>query len=187
MKIIERQIKIRGGNIPYILKRKMGVRYMRLTINKKGELIATLPFFIKISYLENFIKNKSDWILKKITQVKEKPLGLLQKGDRKDYLENKEVAQRLILEKLEGFNEFYHCRYNQVSIRNQHSRWGSCSSRGNLNFNWRVVYLPQKYLDYLVVHELCHLKELNHSPKFWELVAQEIPDYREIKKMMREL
>ncbi|MEA3273469.1 MAG: M48 family metallopeptidase [Patescibacteria group bacterium] len=187
MKIVARQIKLKGTNIPYFLKRKRGVKYMRLSINRKGELIATLPFLFRISYLENFIKNKADWVLRKITQVKEEPPGILQKGNRTNYLNNKNRARRLILKKLEYFNKFYHFQYHRVSIRNQHSRWGSCSSMGNLNFNWRVVYLPQKYLDYLVVHELCHLKELNHSPKFWKLVAQEIPDYREIKKMMREL
>jgi predicted metal-dependent hydrolase len=67
------------------------------------------------------------------------------------------------------YNEHYHFRYNRVSIKMQISRWGSCSRYGNLNFNYGLINLPQELADYVVVHELCHLKEMNHGPKFWAL------------------
>lgn len=63
--------------------------------------------------------------------------------------------------------------------------WGSCSKKGNLNFNWRLIQLPPELADYVIVHELCHLKELNHSQRFWDLVGQAIPDYKERRQALR--
>jgi predicted metal-dependent hydrolase len=68
--------------------------------------------------------------------------------------------------------------YAQVQIRDQRTRWGSCSSRGTLSFNWRLALAPLEVLDYVVVHELCHLREPNHSSRFWRLVASRRPDWR---------
>ncbi|EOT23710.1 hypothetical protein C805_02993 [Eubacterium sp. 14-2] len=74
---------------------------------------------------------------------------------------------------------------NRIAIRNQKTRWGSCSSRGNLNFNWRLVMAPKEILDYVTVHELCHLAYLNHSVQFWKLVEQILPDCRERRSWLK--
>jgi predicted metal-dependent hydrolase len=74
----------------------------------------------------------------------------------------------------------------RIFIREQKSRWGSCSSRGNINYNWRAVMAPPAVVDYLVVHELCHLRQPNHSPAFWELVAAAVPDYKEYRRWLRD-
>lgn len=107
-------------------------------------------------------------------------------GSHKTYLSNKEEARILVLRKLVELNEHYHFVYNRVSIRNQRSRWGSCSKKGNLNFNYRIVELSDELQDYIIVHELCHLGMFNHSKKFWELVAQKIPDHIGARKALRE-
>ena len=73
----------------------------------------------------------------------------------------------------------------RVAIRDQKSRWGSCSQKGNVNFNWKLVMAPPPALDYVVVHELCHLYEFNHSPRFWALVARHMPDYEVWKKWLK--
>lgn len=73
----------------------------------------------------------------------------------------------------------------RVAIRDQKSRWGSCSQKGNLNFNWKLVMAPPEALDYVVVHELCHLHEFNHSPRFWSLVEEQMPDYAVWKKWLK--
>lgn len=72
----------------------------------------------------------------------------------------------------------------RVTIREQKTRWGSCSSKGNLNFNWKLIMAPPEVLDYVVIHELCHLYEFNHSPRFWALVRAQMPDYEAWKKWL---
>ncbi|NBS67881.1 M48 family peptidase [bacterium] len=74
---------------------------------------------------------------------------------------------------------------NSRAVPTGRTRWGSCSKRGNLNFNYRILFLPPHLADYLIVHELCHLKEFNHSPRFWALVAQGCPNYHACKKELR--
>lgn len=76
--------------------------------------------------------------------------------------------------------------YHTIRIKNQKSRWGSCSGKGNLNFNWKLIMAPEEVLDYLVVHELCHLKYMDHSKEFWLLVASILPNYREQERWIEE-
>jgi predicted metal-dependent hydrolase len=103
----------------------------------------------------------------------------------KQYKENKEKARTIAIERLEYFNTFYNYKWGKIAIRNQKTRWGSCSRRGNLNFNYKIALLPARYSDYIIVHELCHLGEFNHSQNFWNLVARTIPDYKEIRGSLR--
>ena len=77
-------------------------------------------------------------------------------------------------------------QYQRLSIREQKTRWGSCSSKKNINLNWRIILAPEKVLDYLMVHELAHLKQMNHSPAFWNLVESHIPDYRTWRKWLKD-
>jgi len=86
---------------------------------------------------------------------------------------------------LEYFNTFYNFKWGRVTIRNQKTRWGSCSKKGNLNFNYKIALLKPSQADYIIVHELCHLKEFNHGKNFWSLVAQTIPDYKEVRSSLR--
>jgi predicted metal-dependent hydrolase len=104
---------------------------------------------------------------------------------RRDYLKHKESARALVAERVLHFNKIYQHSYNKIAIRNQKTRWGSCSSKGNLNFNYKILFLPEALRDYVIVHELCHLKEFNHSKKFWDLVAVAIPDHSEVRKELK--
>jgi predicted metal-dependent hydrolase len=101
------------------------------------------------------------------------------------YLQHKEGARRLVHERLAYFNQYYGFPLHKVAIRNQRTRWGSCSSKRNLNFNYRIAFLPSALCDYIIVHELCHVAQLNHSPQFWQLVAQTIPYWREARRALR--
>lgn len=107
------------------------------------------------------------------------------KGSKSEYLKYKDQALILVKNKLEHFNKFYNFKYNKVTIRNQSTRWGSCSRRGNINFNYKLALLPESLTDYVVVHELCHIGEFNHSKDFWDLVARMIPDYKERRQELR--
>lgn len=93
------------------------------------------------------------------------------------YLEHKEAARELVLARLAHFNQYYNLKWNRVAIRNQRRCWGSCSSLKNLNFNYKILFLPPHLRDYIIVHELCHLTHMNHGRTFWELVAEQVPDY----------
>ena len=108
-------------------------------------------------------------------------------ADKLKYQKYKTEARILVGQKLEKYNQVYNFKYNRVSIKNQRSRWGSCSRLGNLNFNYRLASLPAELADYIIVHELCHLKEMNHSARFWQLVAQTMPDYLERRQGLRKI
>lgn len=97
----------------------------------------------------------------------------------KHYLEHKELARIVVNAKLLYWNQFYNLAFKRVAIRNTRRSWGSCTSLKNLNFSYRLLFLPERLQDYIIVHELCHLQELHHRESFWQLVAQQIPDYTE--------
>jgi predicted metal-dependent hydrolase len=88
------------------------------------------------------------------------------------------AARQIITQRVEIISKALKLSYNRIFIRNQKTRWGSCSQKRNLNFNWRLVMAPPDVLDYIIIHELMHLIELNHSKKFWRLVADVCPDYQ---------
>jgi predicted metal-dependent hydrolase len=104
---------------------------------------------------------------------------------RKHYLQNKKVAREIIMESLDFFARLYGVKYKKVAIRNQKTKWGSCSKSGNLNFNYKIAFLPKDQRDYVVIHEICHLIEFNHSKRFWNEVGRTIPNYKEIRKKVK--
>ena len=120
-----------------------------------------------------------NWIIRKFSPFKIVVRRGDLRGKKKEYLENKDKALSLALLRLEHFNKIYEVKIGKVNIKNQKTRWGSCSRKGNINFNYKIALLPDRLADYIIVHELCHLKEFNHSRKFWNLVALTIPDWRE--------
>lgn len=121
-----------------------------------------------------------NFLLKLKTARKKRPVRA-----NADYLRLKDDARRIVHERLDHFNKHYRFAYGRVSVRDQKSRWGSCSGKGNLNFNYRIAILPPELQDYLVVHELCHLSQMNHSPAFWSLVAETVPDWRDRHRALR--
>lgn len=117
------------------------------------------------------------WALRRIHRVKKRT-------SKVDYEKHKESSRALVTRKISEFNNFYNFKFNKIAIRNQRSRWGSCSKRGNLNFNYRLALIPDELVNYVIVHELCHLGEFNHSQKFWDLVAQTLPNHIELRKKL---
>ncbi len=121
-------------------------------------------------------------IFKRVIKIYRRSL----KGKRSDYLKYKETARILVKNRIDYFNKIYNFKVNRVTIKNQRSRWGSCSKKGNLNFNYKIALLPSSLADYVIVHELCHLKEFNHSKNFWDLVKISVPNYKEIRRKFRQ-
>lgn len=99
---------------------------------------------------------------------------------------HKKYARKIFESRVAYFQQFTGGNYTSITIRDQKTRWGSCSGRGTLSFNWRLILAPPEILDYVVVHELCHLTHMNHSKEFWELVESVIPDYKAKRKWLKE-
>ena len=99
---------------------------------------------------------------------------------------DREAARAKLEERLAHWSAKVGVDFGRVSVRDQKTRWGSCSSKGDLSFNWRLVFAPQAVLDYVVIHELAHRREMNHSKRFWAIVAEYSPDYREHRRWLHE-
>lgn len=159
---------------------------MRIAVFADSSVVVTLPFGFAREAAENYFKEKFNWVLKSLNYFKKYKHQPLIKSGRREYLKHKILALSLAKVKVEQWNKIYSFNYHRVNIKNQKTRWGSCSKKGNLNFNYKIVHLPETALDYLVIHELCHLKEFNHSQNFWALVAQAVPDYKKQRQALRE-
>ena len=168
--------------ISYTLKRNRRSRHLRLAVGVDCKVTVTAPHFANTKIIENFITEKSEWIQGRIDHYK--TFTPLIQDSRASYMEHKELARIVAHKKVSQFNEFYNFAYNKISIKNQKTCWGSCSKKGNLNFNYKIALLPEELADYVVVHEICHLKEFNHSKSFWDLVSQTIPDYMKKRKAL---
>jgi predicted metal-dependent hydrolase len=180
---INKEIMLDGQRVSYCLKTSPRARNLRITIKPGGVVWATKPRFLADHDVERFLRDRSDWVLEKISQLKGR--RQLNAGTRADFKNNAELARSFVRERIAKYNAIYRVSYNRIAIRDTKTRWGSCSRKGNLNFNYRVALLPENLADYVVVHEMCHLRELNHSARFWDLVAQAVPDYRAARKDLK--
>lgn len=182
---MEKQIKLNKRKVSYTLKVNKRAKSLRLAVYCGGDFVVTTPKNVHQNFIDKFIIQKSQWVLDKIDYLSTFSKSVKVKSTRGDYLKYKEVAQKLAEEKVSKFNEIYKFKFNNINIRNQKTRWGSCSKKGNLNFNYKIALLPEILSDYIIVHEICHLGQFNHSQKFWDLVAVAMPDYREIRKSLK--
>lgn len=182
---MKKQIELRNEKIEYTLKVSKRARNMRLAVYRGGDFVVTAPQSTSESIIERFIIKKSRWVIDKINYFKQFPVKTHIKSSKEDFLKHKKAALGLAEKQIEYFNSFYRFKFNKINIRNQRTRWGSCSKKGNLNFNYKIMLLPQQLADYIIVHELCHLGEFNHSRKFWNLVAKAIPNYQEMRNALR--
>lgn len=182
---MEKQIILKNKTVTYTLRKRRNSRRLRIAVHCDGSVAVTIPSFLREIVAEKFIVEKAEWLLSKLEIFRTGNAGLVLHGTRADYLKNKEEARAIISGRVNKLNEKYGYLYNRISIRNQKTCWGSCSRKGNLNFNYKIIFLPEKVQDYIVVHELCHLKEFNHSKMFWGLVAKVVPNYLEIRRELR--
>lgn len=184
-------IKIKGRDIEINIERSKRSRGLRLSVHPGGIVTLKAPHSMSEERLDSiskkFILEKGEWLLRAIDKLKKFAPNGPKKSvaeTRKEYLKYKGIAKSLVSERLRYFNQFYGYKIGNVTIRNQKSRWGSCSRKGNLNFNYRIALIPPELCDYIVVHELCHIGEMNHSKKFWDLVLRTMPDFKERRKKL---
>lgn len=172
--------------VPFTLKYSTRARRMRITIAPGGTLVVTVPNTMNENLMRSFLVSNTDWILTKIQYSKSLPERKERRDTQAEYLHYKEAARTLVQEKIATLSAVYAVTYKKISIKNQKTLWGSCSRTGNLSFNYKLAIIDEKYAEYIIVHELCHLREFNHSKRFWDLVAKTIPNHKEIRKKLKE-
>ncbi len=170
-------------NIPYTIKRSRRSRYMRLIVRPGGVVVLTVPWGSSEAAIMRFIERQSAWLARAVRKMAS--LIPLPARGRRAYLKHKEVARSFIQERVDFWSAIYKLPYRRIAIRDTKARWGSCSREGNLNFSYALFFLPKALADYVIVHEICHLKEHNHSKEFWMLVECAIPDYKEKRAELR--
>ena len=151
-----------------------------LRIVGAGQVEVRAPLGMKKAEIEAFLEKHRSWIEKHMAQARERLAGE-EKQPRFSEEEIRALGEKalaLLPPRVEHFARRLGVTYGRITIRNQKTRWGSCSSKGKLNFNCLLTLCPPEAVDYVVIHELCHRKEMNHSPRFWALVEKEMPDYR---------
>lgn len=183
---MKRTIVLKGEDYQYVLKISNRARALRLAIYHDGSFVVTMPNRANERIVEDFILKKSKWILDKVEYFKKNPRKEIIKHSEKEIREYKLKAKEYVLPRLQYWNGFYNFRYNKITIKNVKSRWGSCSRKGNLNFSYKIALLSQELADYIIVHELCHLGEMNHSSKFWKLVEKTFPNHKELRKQLKQ-
>lgn len=164
-----------------------------IIISPGGRVVIRAPLYSTREGLEKFLIERQDWIYENYCMQREKPdLESMKQNERKDprlqYLvkKYKKKAKSYIYERVEYYRTMTGGSYRTIRIGDPKTRWGSCSSNGTLSFSWRLMLAPPRVLDYVVIHELCHLTYMDHSREFWEKVASIDPDYKEHKKWLKE-
>lgn len=177
-------------SIPYRIQKS---RRKTWTLSLCPELTLTVKVPLTVSYADalQILSAKENWIIKKYRELEQAaqsmPRSELTPTQRKALEERyRQAAREYVPARVAYYQEIIGVTCGNITIRDQKTRWGSCSARGNLNFNWRLMLAPPRVLDYVVVHELCHRKEMNHSPAFWNLVEAVLPDYAQLRKWLKD-
>lgn len=161
-----------------------------IQVNSDLSVTVRAPRSASEKEIEEILKKKEVWISRHIEKIKETKERFeaepTEKLTREKVIALAEEALKVIPERVEYFAKVIGVTYGKITIRNQKTRWGSCSSKGNLNFNCLLMLAPPEVLDYVVVHELCHRKQMNHSKAFWLEVEKVLPNYKEVRKWLKE-
>lgn len=173
------------ATVSFQVRRRFRARHIRMRVERDGVVVVTAPLTVSTRVIERLIDEKHDWIRAQVERMSRVEHNPLLRHSREDYLAYREQARGLVHERLAHFNASYGFTYADVRIKQHKSRWGSCSKKGNLNFNYKIALLPPHLADYIIVHELCHLGELNHGPRFWALVARAVPEYKAARRELR--
>lgn len=180
--------------ISYEIRESKRARTVRILVYPNGSVVVIKPVRVSLRTAERFVHSRRVWIEEAAEHMRLRTLRLAKNSKTalprfrrgtKAYKEALVQARVLVKERVAYFARQYGFSYGTITIRNQKTRWGSCTKAGNLSFNYRLAFLPPKLVDYVVVHELCHTREHNHSERFWVLVAKAFPDYKMLRKQLR--
>lgn len=176
--------------LPYKIVKSKRKTYA-ISITEDAEIIVRVPYRAGKEQIAQLVEEKSLWLITHYLKICEKKNNRPDSGlsaVQRNALEEryKEAARSYIPQRTAYYQTITGGEYHRITIRDQKTRWGSCSSKGTLSFNWRLMLAPPAILDYVVVHELCHLTHMNHSPAFWQAVEAAYPDYRSARAWLKE-
>ena len=157
---------------------------LSLQITPQGQVLVRCPNRMPKREIDAFVESKRAWLQKHLTKIESQP-QLPTFSPEEIYT----LADRALVdlpERVRKFAPLVGVTYGRITIRSQHTRWGSCSAKGNLNFNCLLMLCPEEVRSYVVIHELCHRKQLNHSPRFWAEVERIMPDYKMHRKWLKD-
>lgn len=165
--------------IPYEVKR-LKIKNLYIYI-KNGKVIVKAPMRLKDKYIQDFVTKKSKWINQKIKEEQEQ-------SKETEMIEQKDVEklERLVKSNIEKYSKLLQETPNKVRIREIKYAWGSCSSNRNITINQKLAKKDEKIIEYVVLHEMCHLKYMNHSKAFWNLVETYLPNYKKYRKKLKQ-
>lgn len=161
-------------------------RSISVEVQSDGRVVCRAPMRMSEAEIDNFLGSRRDWIEKYRSRAAERQNDAEPKLTADEIETLADAALEDIPKRAAHFAPIVGVDYGRITIRNQKSRWGSCSSNGNLNFNCLLMLCPEDVRDYVVVHELAHRKEMNHSARFWEIVESIIPDYKAKRKWLKD-
>ena len=187
---IQTEIKLQKDNQTMTLRVIRSARKtIGLQVKEDGEVLLRIPNRLSARALQDFLNREESWIWQKAEQMQSRikqreatgatPVGQLSR-------EELEKIKEKIGSRVRYYGKIMGVTVGRITIRNQKTRWGSCSSKGNLNFNYQLYYLPEELLDYVVIHELAHRRHMNHSADFWAEVEKYCPDYKIYRKQLNE-
>ena len=182
----EELVKIAGLSVLLVRSSR---KTLAVQIRADGTVIARAPLRMPKDRILCFLSEKASWIRMQQGKMQERENMRQQACIHLDAAQEKELRERaksVLAQRTAYFARQVGVTYGRITVRDQKTRWGSCSQTGNLNFNFRLILAPPEVLDYVVVHELCHRRQMNHSAQFWQEVAQVLPDYRERKAWLTE-
>ena len=161
-------------------------RSIGIEVDREGKVTVRAPYSCEKKRIDRFLLEKENWIRQKVKLQKE---NAMKRQEKREMPEAEKKYYRNLAREVLGARTGYYARkmgvtYGRISIREQKTRWGSCSSEGNLNFNCRLLFVPDRIVDYVVIHELAHRRFMNHSKAFWKEVEKYMPDYKERKKLL---
>ena len=157
-------------------KKSKKAKRLSISITDLSIINVSVPLYISFDIAEEFVYTKLSWITKNLKILKNKT-----KLNNTD----KELARDILSKRLDYLCEKYNFSYNKLSIRNQKTRWGSCSSKNNISLNAKLIHLPKKLIDYVILHELVHTNIKNHSKEFWDTLDLYISNSKSIGEKLK--
>ncbi len=182
---LEQVVLPNGQTLSYRLHVSVRARQLRLSVNEYAEVTMTIPKRYSPARAERFLIEKGEWVLHQLEKLAKNSGRVRLPTGHLNFMRHKAAARRLVMHLIEELQPVYDARIKRVSVRDQKSRWGSCSKDGRLSFSYKIVFVPLPAARYIVAHELSHLKEFNHSRAFWAWVSKSVPNHQELRRELK--